>query len=298
MTTQNAQVQNIKSAWMALVKTLKAAQVDSPVADARLLVQHALNISHEDLLMQSDRVLTADEQAAIDALALRRMAREPISRIIGVRAFWKADFIVTPATLDPRADSETLIEAALAHVQPGKGDAALRVLDLGTGTGCLLVSLLQEWPNAHGVGLDISADAAEVAKRNAEAIGVSSRAKIYAQGWEDYTTDALFDVVISNPPYIDHSEAKDLAPEVMNHDPHVALFAGGGGLDAYRSILANLDRWLKPSGWLILEIGYRQAEQVAELVRAAGLNVVETRTDLGGNPRAVIAQKPQLTAIH
>ena len=298
MSTQNAQALTIKSAWMGLVKTLKASGIDSPVADARLLVQHALNISHEDLLMQSDRIITADEQGRIDALAVRRMAREPISRIIGVRAFWKADFIVTPATLDPRADSETLIEGALAHVQPGKGEDALRVLDLGTGTGCLLISLLQEWPNSKGVGLDISPDAAEVAKRNAEAIGVSSRTHIDAMNWESYTPDALFDVVISNPPYIDHSEAEGLAPEVINHDPHVALFATGNGLDAYRSILAHLDSWLKPGGWLILETGYQQAEQVAQLVSNAALKVVEIRKDLGGHPRVVMAQKPLLTVLH
>ncbi len=289
---------NVKGAWMALVKTLKAADVESPVADARLLVQHALNLSHEDLLMQGDRAMSETEQGKLDQLAKRRIAREPVSRIVGMRAFWKADYIVTPATLDPRADSETLIEGALAHVQPGKGEGALRVLDLGTGTGCLLISLLQEWPNASGVGLDISADAAEVAKRNAEAIGVSSRAHIETTDWESYTPDAPFDVVISNPPYIDHSEADNLAPEVINHDPHVALFAGGGGLDAYRSILRHIDRWLKPGGWLILETGYRQAEQVGHLVNGAGLTVVEIRNDLAGHPRSVIAQKPLLTVVH
>lgn len=288
----------LKAAWMALVKTLKAGDIDSPVADARLLVQHALNLSHEDLLMQADRALADGESAKIDGLAKRRLAREPVSRIVGMRAFWKADYIVTPATLDPRADSETIIEGALAHAQPGKGEAALRVLDLGTGTGCLLISLLQEWPNAIGVGVDISADAAEVAKRNAEAIGVSSRAHILAQDWVDYMPDALFDVVISNPPYIDHSEAESLSPEVINHDPHVALFAGGNGLDAYRAILQHLDRWLKPGGWLIVETGYRQAEQVAQMMRGAGLEVVETRMDLGGHPRVVVAKKPLLSVIH
>lgn len=290
--------QNIKAAWMSLVKTLKAGEIESPVADARLLVQHALNLSHEDLLMQGDRMVTSEEQGKLDELAKRRMSREPVSRIVGMRAFWKADYIVTPATLDPRADSETLIEGALAHVQPGKGEGELRVLDLGTGTGCLLISLLQEWPNASGVGLDISADAAEVAKRNSEAIGVSSRTHIEAMDWEGYAPDTLFDVVISNPPYIDHSEAESLAPEVINHDPHVALFAGGNGLDAYRSILKNIDRWLKPGGWVILETGYQQAQQVANLTNGAGLTVVEIRNDLAGHPRSVMAQKPLLSVVH
>lgn len=282
---------------MAAVKTLKSANLDSPVADARLLVQHALNISHEDLLMQGDRAVTEDELHNLEAVLARRLANEPVSRIVGMRAFWKANFIVTPATLDPRADSETLIEAALAHVQPGKGDGALSVLDLGTGTGCLLISLLQEWPNATGIGLDISADAAEVAKRNAEAIGVSHRAQIKAIDWVEYAPSDLCDLVISNPPYIDHSEAANLAPEVINHDPHVALFATGNGLDAYRSILAKLDLWLKPGGWLLLEVGHTQAQQVAQMVNAAGLFVQEIRNDLSGHARVVVAQKPLLNSV-
>lgn len=290
-------MQSVKSAWMALVKTLKAAGIDSPVADARLLVQHALNLSHEDLLMQADRAVTQEEGERLAALEARRLSREPVSRIIGLRAFWKADFIVTPATLDPRADSETLIEGALAHVQPGKGEGTLRVLDLGTGTGCLLISLLQEWPNASGVGLDITTDAAEVARRNAEAIGVSSRANFMAMDWADYSPDALFDIVVSNPPYIDHDEAQSLAPEVINYDPHIALFAGGGGLDAYRAILRLQERWLKAGGWLLLETGYQQAGQVGQMVREAGFENVEIRHDLGGHPRVVVAKKPLLKIV-
>ncbi len=290
--------QNLKTLWLGAVKTLKTGDIDSPVADARLLVQHAFNLSHEDLLMQSDRPVTVEEADHLNSLLSRRLSREPVSRIVGLRAFWKADFIVTPATLDPRADSETLIEGALAHVQPGKGEEALRVLDLGTGTGCLLLSLLQEWPHATGVGVDISADAAEVARRNAEALGVSSRADIVSTGWEAYQNGEKFDLLISNPPYIDHTEAKDLAPEVLDFDPHVALFATGGGLDAYRSILSRLDGWLKPGGWLIFEVGYTQAAEVADLVRAAGLTVVDIRDDLGGHPRAVVAQKAPLGVIH
>lgn len=285
----------LKTVWPQAVKKLKeSGAIETPVADARLLVQHVLNLGHEDLLMQGNRVVTAEETSALDAVLARRMKREPVSRIVGHRAFWKSDFIVTPATLDPRADSETLIEAALAHVQPGKGGQPLRVLDLGTGTGCLLLSLLLEWPKATGTGLDISAGAAEVAKRNAEAIGVAARAEIVATDWNDYKPAAPFDVVVSNPPYIGRDEAPDLAPEVVEYDPPQALFADENGLAAYRSILARLPELLRAGGWLLLEIGYRQEEAVKALLADAGLEFIETRLDLGGNPRILTARRPVL----
>lgn len=283
----------LKSVWPQAVKTLKDnPDIETPVADARLLVQHVLNLSHEDLLMQGNRPVTAEESARLDDVLRRRLNREPVSRIVGHRAFWKSDFIVTPTTLDPRADSETLIEAALAHVQPGKGEEALRVLDIGTGTGCLLLSLLLEWPKASGAGIDISADAAEVAKRNAEAIGISARAEILAAGWDDYKPATPFDVVVSNPPYIAHDEAPHLAPEVVRFDPPQALFADDNGLAAYRGILARLPELLKTGGWLLLEIGYRQEESVRALLEAAGLEYIETRRDLGGHPRVLVAKRP------
>lgn len=287
----------VKTIWPAAVSVLKQSGIDTPVADARLLVQHALGLSHEDLLMQGTRLVTPDEQIALDALLQRRLNREPVSRIVGHRAFWKADFVVTPDTLDPRADSETLIEGALQHVQPGKGADPLRVLDLGTGTGCLLISLLQEWPAARGVGLDISQGAVETAQVNAQVLGVAERAEMIALDWAGYQADGLFDVVISNPPYIAPEEAPDLAPEVLDFDPHTALFAGGGGLDAYRSILRRLDGWLKPGGWLILEVGHTQAESVARMVEGAGAVVVEIRRDLGGHLRAVIAKTAGLRVV-
>lgn len=287
----------VKNIWHGAVSILKQSGIDTPVADARLLVQHALGLSHEEMLMHGSREVTIDEQALLDSLLQRRLDREPVSRIVGHRAFWKADFIVTPDTLDPRADSETLIEGALQHVQPGQGEAPLRLLDLGTGTGCLLISLLQEWPQATGVGLDINAGASETAVLNAQTIGVAGRAQMITADWVDYTPADLFDVVISNPPYIAPEEAPDLAPEVIDFDPPVALFASGGGLDAYRSIFKQLTRWLKPDGWLILEIGHSQAEAVARLAIGAGLSVVETRRDLAGHPRAVIARMSGLRVV-
>lgn len=287
----------VKTAWAAAVAILKESGIDTPAADARLLVQHALGTSHENLLMQGSRDVSTDEQELLDSLLQRRLNREPVSRIVGQRAFWKGDFIVTPDTLDPRADSETLIEAALTHVQPGNSDGPLRVLDLGTGTGCLLISLLHEWPQATGVGLDISAAAAEVARANTAQLNAPDRAVIIASDWQAYRAETAFDVVISNPPYIAPEEAETLEPEVRDFDPHIALFAGGQGLDAYRSILSNIDVWLKPGGWLLLETGYQQAEKVAQIVTAAGLAVVEIRADLGGHPRVVVGKKPPLSVV-
>lgn len=289
--------ETLKNMWRATVAELKSSEIDSPVADARLLVQYALGISHEDLLLQGDRPLTQEEKSRIAELVARRKLREPVARIVGRRAFWKSEFIVTPDTLDPRQDSETVIEAALAHVQPGKSEQALRLLDLGTGTGCLLLSLLYEWPKATGIGLDISRGAADVAAQNAEALDLASRAEIIPVSWEDYTPQESFDVIVSNPPYIAESERDDLAPEVVHYDPPQALFAAEDGLAAYRSIVARAPHWLVAGGWLILETGYRQAQKVSELVEQAGLKVVEIRRDLGGHQRVVIAQKPLLSVI-
>lgn len=280
----------LKSAWQGLVGIFKDAKLKTPLADARLLVQHALNISHEDLLMNGDRPVTTDEQAQLADYAKRRLSHEPVARIIGRRAFWKSDFIVTPAVLDPRADSEILVEAALHHVHPQPA----RVLDLGTGTGCLLLSLLLEWKDATGVGLDISAAAAAVATQNRDALGLQARAEIVATDWAAYQPDALFDVVVSNPPYIAHEEAADLAPDVRDFDPPEALFAGDHGLAAYKSILEHLPRLLRGGGWLFLEIGYTQERPVRHLLEEAGLSVVEARQDLGGHPRILVAQRPLL----
>ena len=190
--------------------------------------------------------------------------------------------------LRARPDSETLVEMALKLVETPPE----RVLDLGTGSGCLLLSLLQEWPGAEGTGLDLSASAIATAAENAEALHLADRAKFIAGDWEKFEPPAPFDVVISNPPYITDEEMTQLAPEVSQYDPVLALAGGAEGLDAYRSIVPLLKTFLKPGGWVVFEIGHTQRESVKSLLAEAGFTMIQTATDLGESDRVVAAKMP------
>jgi release factor glutamine methyltransferase len=269
---------------------LESAGIENPDLDARLLVQHVTGRSQVDLLMNLNRMLTETEVKDLDAAVARRTRREPVSRITGRRGFWRSEFKVTPQTLDPRPDSETLVEAAIKHVLP----APARILDLGTGTGCLLLSLLMEWPKTTGVGLDISEEAVATARENAQSIGrgIETRVEFAATDWEAFSPAGLFELVISNPPYIAEHEFADLAPEVAQYDPHRALSGGEDGLDCYRSIGGSLKKWLTPGGWLLLEIGHAQAESVKSLLAEAGMNVLHVIPDLAGSDRVIAARRP------
>lgn len=267
---------------------LAAANIENPETDIRLLVQHALGISHAKFVSSLNRVLTEAEVRTLDAMIARRAQREPVSRIIGTRGFWKSEFKLSPQTLDPRPDSETLIEAALkyADVSP------MTILDLGTGTGCLLLSLLQEYPKATGLGIDISEEAAATARENAVALNLADRASFLATDWNDWQASAHFDLVISNPPYIAPEEMAGLEPEVTKYDPVTALVGGDDGLECYRSIAALLPRALKRGGLVVLEIGHMQAEAVKSILALSDIAVIQTLTDLGGSNRAVVARMP------
>lgn len=267
---------------------LAAAGIENPELDLRLLVQHVMGMSHPELLMNLNRMLSEVEVKDLNDAVSRRASREPVSRIVGSRGFWKSDFRVSPQTLDPRPDSETIIEEALKRAAP----PPRRVLDLGTGTGCLLLSLLQEWPQAVGVGLDISAEAVATARENAELLGLSSRVEFVESDWEKYAPNESFDSIISNPPYIADGEIDGLAPEVSLYDPRAALAGGEDGLDCYRSIAAFLPKWLKKGGWAFLEIGHTQANQVKSLLAEAGLDVINIVPDLAGSDRVVVAKMP------
>ena len=267
---------------------LAAASIENPETDIRLLVQHALQISHAKFVSSLNRVLTDAEVKTLDGMIARRAAREPVSRIIGTRGFWKSEFKLSPQTLDPRPDSETLIEAALKYsdVPPAT------ILDLGTGTGCLLLSLLQEYPKATGLGIDISEEAAATARENAVALNLAERASFLAVDWNDWQASAPFDLVISNPPYIAPDEMAGLEPEVTKYDPVTALVGGDDGLECYRSIAALLPRALKKGGLVVLEIGHMQAEAVKSILALSDIAVIQTLTDLGGSDRAVVARMP------
>jgi release factor glutamine methyltransferase len=275
--------------------------VDNPQLDARLLVAQALGCDRLQLALQPERVLTVQEIATLQSLIDRRANREPVARIFGLREFWGLPFALNEATLEPRPDSETLISVCTEqasntgqahHETPMIPNPCLlpSVLDLGTGTGCLLLALLHEMPNATGLGLDIAPRAVDQARQNAERLGLSSRATFRVNNWLEGITDC-FDIILSNPPYIAHDEIVALMPEVREHDPMVALDGGKDGLDIYRHLIPQLPRHLNPNGFVVFEVGQGQAKSVSALLRIAGFSNVTVRKDFGGIERCVAAKR-------
>jgi release factor glutamine methyltransferase len=262
-----------------------AGIADNPRLEARVLLAHALGLTRNDLIRDSGRLI---DPGRYEALLMRRLAREPIALIIGHREFWSLDFRVSPATLIPRPDSETVIEAALA--QFAGRPPPRRILDLGTGTGCLLLSLLTEFPLAFGVGIDLVPDATALAKANATRLGLADRAAFATADWTN-SLAGRFDLIVSNPPYIRDADIKTLMPEVGRHEPIRALDGGPDGYNAYRAIIPNLRQHLAPQGCAALELGRGQATYVAELARAAG-STASIRVDLAEIPRAIVLTWP------
>jgi len=266
-------------AALASATAALAAFSQTPRLDAELLMAHALGIPRERLLLHQ---LDAAVPGTFAPLLARRLAHEPIAYITGTRAFWTIELSVGPGVLVPRADSETLLDAAVDHFTIR---APARILDLGTGPGTLLLAALAEWPTATGVGIDQSDTALDFARRNAVALGVADRAS-FAQGdWAEGLVET-FDLILANPPYIGTDES--LPREVAEHEPGAALFAGTDGLADYRRLVPQLRTVLAPGGAAILEIGATQSEAVCALLSKQGFTV-ELRHDLGGNPRALIA---------
>jgi release factor glutamine methyltransferase len=269
------------------VTRLRNAHIDNPALDARLLVAHGLKLDRAQLLSQKDRILCEKEMHLLNVFIECRVRHESVARILMEREFWSLPFGLNEATLEPRPDSETLVEVALKSIT--KRDAALRILDIGTGTGCLLLSLLHELPNATGLGVDIAARAIEQAQENAEKLNLKNRAIFQIKNWLNDVTES-FDIIISNPPYIARKEIPTLAPEVKNFDPKLALDGGEDGLDAYRHLIPLLHARLKPKGIAVFEIGYNQSASVTALFKAAGFSSVTLHRDFGGNDRCLLAQ--------
>ena len=264
---------------------LRGAAIEAPRLEARRLLAHVLGTTEEALLRDPRAAVPADKAAHFAALLARRVAHEPFAYLTGRVGFWTLELEVSPATLIPRADSETLVEAALAAC-PDKG-AALRVLDLGTGTGALLLAVLSELPTASGVGIDLKPAAAALAARNAARLGLAARARFLAGDWAA-AVRGPFDLLLCNPPYIESAAIAGLMPEVARHEPALALDGGADGLAAYRPIIADLARVLAPRGVAVLELGAGQQAAVEALARAAGLSPEACRADLGGVPRALV----------
>lgn len=268
---------------------LRAAAIEGPRAEARLLLGEAMGVPPDSLLRDARAAVPPEAAARFTGLLKRRLAGEPMAHLLGHRGFWTLDLAVSPATLIPRPDSEALVEAAL-DAFPDR-QAPLRVLDLGTGTGALLLAVLAEYPRGFGIGVDLVPEAAALARANATRNGLADRAAFLAGDWAA-AIRGRFDLVLSNPPYIESGAIPALMPEVARFEPASALDGGPDGLDAYRRLTAALPEVLMPSGWAILELGAGQAGAVAALAHAAGLEPGRPRADLGGIARALPLQAP------
>ena len=279
-------VGDVRRVW---AKRFRAAGIDSPELDARVLVGHALGLDHAVLVAADARRLTLREQQAIAALAQRRLAREPVARIVGWKEFWSLRLRIDASTLVPRPETETVVEAALAWIDArcGRRDP-LRLVDLGTGSGAILLALLSELPNALGIGTDVSTAALLMARDNAGRLAPGRAHFVCCD-----MTAALrgrFDLIVSNPPYVASGDIAALAPEVVYFDPHRALDGGPDGLDFYRSIAAAAPALLAPGGAVIVELGIGQAQPAGELFAGAGLAPLPPRPDMSGVPRALVAK--------
>jgi release factor glutamine methyltransferase len=269
-----------------MAKQLRAAGIENAELDARVLIAHVLGIESAALLVAPDRPVDARAQAWLGEATQRRLAGEPVARIVGFKEFWSRRFALGPETLVPRPETETVVEAALAAF-PDR-DAAFRVLDLGIGTGALLAAILCERPRSFGVGVDRSGKALVVARKNLEALGLGSRALLVCGDW-GASVGRPFALVVANPPYVVSQDIAILPPEVRDYDPLAALDGGADGLDAYRAIFSDLPRLLATEGIAVFELGDGQEESVAALAREAQLSVNGTaRRDLSGRPRALV----------
>ena len=313
----------LKDFYTDIKNNFQRSGVETAALDARLLMCHALRISHENFVLHSDKELPADDIEKINALITQRLAGRPVAKIIGSKEFYGRDFKTTDDTLDPRPDSETLIEAVLSAVKfplplrervpqagegagrtdtvldapstqpsPARGEGELKILDLGTGTGCLILTLLTELPNATGLAIDQSPAALAIAQENARQLQLDDRIDFLYSDWFSAVA-GNFDIIISNPPYIPENDIADLATEVRNYDPLAALAGGADGLDPYRLIIPQLRRFLKPGGLAAFEVGQGQASAVAALLKECGFIAVTTHRDLAGIERVVTGIRPE-----
>lgn len=275
------------SVWTDVRRRLEAAGIDTPVIDARLLLEAGANVSRLDIITDPRRALSEEQVTAVNVLAARRETREPISHILGTKGFWTYQFEVNADVLTPRPETELLVKLALDALP---SDSGARVLDLGVGSGAILLSILAEREKVTGVGVDASEAALQVARANARKLGVDARVELQTGDWCQGLS-GQFEVVLSNPPYIPSGDIAGLAPEVSRYEPHLALDGGADGLDAYRTIIAALPSLLTATGMFALEVGIGQAEAVRAMALAEGFEVAEPHLDIGGVHRVISGKR-------
>jgi release factor glutamine methyltransferase len=286
---------NLLQAWQGARARLEAAGVPGPVIDARVLVEAACGVTRADIVGDPYREISPEKAARLDDYLERRIRREPVSHILGRRGFWNIMLGVTPGVLTPRPETEVIVDHALRLFPEGR---SLRILDLGVGSGAILLAILAERPAARGLGVDVSEEALAVARENAANLGLAGRVALLRGDWTAGLAEADFDLVVSNPPYIATDVIETLDPEVRVYEPRLALDGGADGLDAFRRLAPEILRVLKPGGRFLVEIGYDQRAAVETLFREAGAVEVETLQDLSTHDRVVAgAKKPLETAV-
>lgn len=278
-------------AWTEGRRRLEAAGIDQPVIDARLLLEAAAGVGRVEIITDPHRMLTGEQMQAYEGYIERRLRREPVSHILGRKGFWKIMLGVTRDVLTPRPDTEVIVDEALKAFPEFM---AFNVLDLGVGSGAILLAILAERPAAKGLGIDISEEALAVARENAANLDLNTRVALLRGDWTAGLGDAGFDLVVSNPPYIATAEIETLDPEVRDHEPRLALDGGPDGLDPYRLLAPEILRVLKPGGMFAVEIGHTQSAAVEALFRAAGASGVRTIKDLALRDRVVAGAKNPL----
>lgn len=289
--TEGADPLTLVKAWTRARARLTEAGIDSPAIDARLLLEAAAGVSRTDIVADPYRPLDAGAISQLDAYVERRARREPVSRILGRKGFWKIMLNVSPHVLTPRPDTEVIVEGVLAATPEHQ---RFTILDLGVGSGAILLAILAERPLARGLGVDLSEEALAVARENAANLGLAGRLALLRGDWTEGLGDETFDVVVANPPYIPTADILGLDPEVREHEPHLALDGGPDGLEAYRRLAPEILRVLHPDGFFAVEIGYDQSQAVEAIFRTAGACEVRTRKDLADRDRVVSGSKKTL----
>ncbi|MDG2520906.1 peptide chain release factor N(5)-glutamine methyltransferase [Caulobacter segnis] len=283
--------QNLVKAWTAAKQRLTDGGIDSPVIDARLLLEAAADASRIDIVTDPYRELTPEQTATLDGYVERRLRREPVSHILGRKGFWKVMLSVNNQVLTPRPDTEVIVDLVLKRTTEHQ---AFNLLDLGVGSGAIILSILAERPAAKGLGIDISSEALAVARENAANLDLNNQVALLRGDWTGGLADENFDIVVSNPPYIATDEIETLEPEVRDHEPRLALDGGADGLDPYRILAPEILRVLKPGGLFAVEIGHTQSKDVEALFTAAGGLDVWTIKDLSDRDRVVTGTKKPL----